>query len=121
MHEARASSTARADTTCQTLSNQLFVGHRDRGAATEAPVEADFDDLHAVAMSESVVVQIGRVVLAEAHVEIFELDRPARGQPVFDATAGGPADMGLVEVGEVGRINGTVVLKIAAGVLDIGE
>ena len=73
----RASLRARADTRSQTLSNQLFVGHRDCGAATEAPVEAGFDKLHAVAMSKNIVVQIARVVLAEAHVEIFELDRPA--------------------------------------------
>src|SRR5262245_33485594 len=72
-------------------------------------------------MGKLVVALISRTVLAEAHVEIFKLDRPARGHTVFDAGAGSPTDTRLVEFGKIVGIDGGAAIKVSRSISDVGE
>src|SRR5215470_697994 len=97
-----------------------IVIHRQRRTATEVPIQAGLERVDTVVMGEQCVMLVAGVAGAEIQVEIFELDRPARRKAVFDTGARGPADVHLVELGEIGGVD-DAANEMRGRVLDLSE
>src|SRR3954463_4020413 len=76
----------------------------DAEARSEAVVDADADQigLEADVVRRDTAAGHAAVELAEVGVEIFDLGRPVAAEGVFDADAGGPADLRLADRGAGG-------------------